>query len=109
MAKNEKVKALTKSELLTKVVEKSAVNGVELNKAQASVILEAYEKILLQEWKEKGEFKLFSIGKFKTKVRPAKEGINPQTGEKVRYPAKNVPKFSFNKAVKEFILGNISK
>lgn len=107
--KKEAMKPLTKSELLTKVVEFSAINGVELNKQQAAIILESYEKVLLTEWKHKGEFKLLSIGKFKTKVRPAREGVNPVTGEKVRYPAKTVPKFTFNRAVKEFILENFKK
>lgn len=108
-SKKEASKPLTKSEVLTKVVEFSAINGVELNKQQAAVILESYEKVLLTEWRNKGEFKLLSIGKFKTKYRPAREGINPATNEKVKYPAKVVPKFAFNRAVKEFILDNFKK
>ncbi len=104
--KNNNNKPLTTNEVLDKVVEISAINGVELNKKQAKIILESYEKVLLMEWKQKGEFKVMKIGKLKTKVRPAREGINPSTGETVKYPAKTVPKFTFNKAVKEFILEN---
>lgn len=104
--KKEKVKALTKSEVFTKVIETASVNGVELNKQQLAIILESYEKVVFTEWKDKGEFKLLSIGKLKIKERPAREGVNPTTGEKVKYPAKTVPKFTFNKIVKEFILDN---
>ncbi len=105
-AKNEKIKPLTKSEVYSKVIDTAAVNGVELNKQQLGVILESYEKVIFTEWKEKGEFKLLNIGKLKIKTRPAREGINPATGETVKYPAKTVPKFTFNKIVKEFILEN---
>lgn len=106
MALNSK-SSLSKNEVLKKVVEFASVNTVDLTIKQAAIILESYEKVLLTEWKEKGEFKFLSIGKFKTKVKPARDGVNPLTGEKVKYPEKNVPKFSFNKAVKEFILSNV--
>lgn len=96
-------KALTKTEILKKVVDFSSVNGVDLNSKQANVILESYEKLLLTEWKSKGEFKFLTIGKFKTRNQAAREGVNPITQEKVSYPAKTVPKFTFNKSVKEFI------
>lgn len=96
-------KALTKTEILKKIVEISSVNEVELNCKQAGIILESYEKLLLTEWKTKGEFKFLTIGKFKTRNQAAREGINPITKEKVLYPAKTVPKFTFNKSVKEFI------
>lgn len=106
MALNSK-SSLSKNEVLKKVVEFASVNTVDLTIKQAAIILESYEKVLLTEWKEKGEFKFLSIGKFKTKVKPARDGVNPLTGEKVKYPEKTVPKFSFNKAVKEFILNNV--
>lgn len=106
MAIKNKSTSLTKNEVLKKVVDFAFVNKVDLTIKQAAIILESYEKVLLTEWKEKGEFKFLSIGKFKTKMKPAREGVNPLTGVKVKYPEKNVPKFTFNKAVKEFILNN---
>lgn len=104
-----KVKNLTQSEILKKVVEVSINSGVELSMKQAKVILDSYEKILLNEWEKAGEFKFLSVGKFKTKARPAREGINPLTKQKVKYPAKVVPVFRFNKAVKEFIAKHAKK
>lgn len=104
-----RLRPLKKSELLKEVAEIACVNDVQCNASQVKVILESYEKVLLKEWKHTGEFKLMNIGKFKTKHTKSREGINPATGEKVRYPAKTVPKFTFNKAIKEFILGNLRK
>ncbi|MGL4947789.1 MAG: HU family DNA-binding protein [Mycoplasma sp.] len=102
-------KPMTKNEILRNIVEISGVNGVELNLKQANIILESYEKVLLKEWKNNGEFKLLNIGKFKVKAKKEREGINPITKEKVIYPAKDVPVFKFNKAVKEFIQTEIKK
>ncbi len=110
MAKNDsKFAPLKKSELLKEIAQIADVNGVQCNASQVKIILESYEKVLLKEWKTKGEFKFLNIGKFKIRNTPARDGVNPLTGEKVRYPAKTVPKFTFNKAVKEFILGNLRK
>lgn len=108
-SKKNKKDIITKSELLKKVAEIATVNGVECNASQVRVILESYEKVLLKEWKEAEEFRLLNIGKLKIKHSPERIGVNPATGEKVKYPAKCVPKMSFNKSVKEFILGNLRK
>lgn len=109
MEKKEKIKLMTKNEMIKEVSETLKAKGLELNGKQVDEVLLAYEQILLMEWKEKGEFKLLNIGKFKTVHRAAREGINPMTKAPIKIAAKTVPKFAFNKAVKEFILGNVKK
>ncbi len=100
----EKVKTMTKKEMISTINER--LGGQYSNKEIEEVLLE-FEKVLLVEWKTKGEFKLFNIGKFKVLNKKARQGINPLTKESVLIPAKIVPKFSFTKSAKEFILGNL--
>lgn len=104
MATNMKPKALTKKELLSSI--STSLDG-DFTITEIENVLLAYEKILLVEWKTKGEFKLFNVGKLKVLDRKAREGINPLTKQPIKIPAKIVPKFSFTKSAKEFILGNL--
>lgn len=41
------------------------------------------------------------FGKFVAKAKPAREGRNPATGEQIMIAAKNMPKFTAAKALKE--------
>ncbi len=97
-------KSMTKKELISAINER--LGGQYSNKEIEEILLE-FEKVLLVEWKTKGEFKLFNIGKFKVINKKERNGINPLTKQPVLIPAKIVPKFSFTKAAKEFILGNL--
>jgi len=52
-----------------------------------------------------GDELVLQIGKFILVKREAREGKNPLTGEKIKIPAKIVPKFRPNKKFKEEVLG----
>lgn len=65
--------------------------------------METYEAFLILELTRANEVRLGDIGKFKVSFRAERKGKNPLTGENVIIPAKTVPKFSFNKGVKEVI------
>lgn len=100
-----KVKSLTKNEILKEVVETLKSQAIDhISAKEVDAILTAYEKVLLVEWKTKGIFKFLNVGKFKVSDRKERTGINPLTKESITIPAKKVPKFTFNKSVKEFIL-----
>lgn len=43
------------------------------------------------------------FGTFRVSNRASREGINPQTKEKITIPAMNVPKFTAGKALKEAV------
>ena len=57
-----------------------------------SSILEGEGKILLPE-----------LGKFEIKLRKARQGINPNTGEKIEIPEKKILKFQASKLLLEHI------
>jgi DNA-binding protein HU-beta len=40
-----------------------------------------------------GEVRLAGFGTFTSAKRAARNGVNPQTGRKIRIPARRVPKF----------------
>ena len=46
---------------------------------------------------------LVGFGSFKVAKRKARKGRNPQTGETIKIKARNVPKFSAGKALKDAV------
>ncbi len=54
---------------------------------------------------EAGEFQLPGIGKIVKKTRKARPGRNPQTGQRMIIPAKEVLQFRFVKSFKDATLG----
>ena len=53
--------------------------------------------------KKKGEVTLVGFGTFKVSKRKAKTGRNPNTGEAIKIKARNVPKFTAGKALKDAV------
>ena len=76
----------------TELVEKIAV-GAELSKADAKKALEAAVEAIKTALVEGDKVQLIGFGTFSVNERPAREGINPRTGEKVAIAAKKVAKF----------------
>ncbi len=59
--------------------------------------------------REAGKFQLPGIGKIVKKMRKARAGRNPQTGERIIIPAKEVLQFRFVKSFKDATLGDEPK
>ena len=76
----------------TELVEKIAV-GAELSKADAKKALEAAVEAIKTALVEGDKVQLIGFGTFSVNERPAREGVNPRTGEKVTIAAKKVAKF----------------
>ena len=53
--------------------------------------------------KKKDTVTLVGFGTFKVSKRKARTGRNPQTGETLKIKARNVPKFTAGKALKEAV------
>ena len=82
------------------LVEKVALETGSSN-AEASRHLEAVLSVIEDEPKSGGEINITGFGKFKVNERPAREGRNPQTGEKMQIKASRVPSFSAGNALKK--------
>ena len=76
----------------TELIEKIAV-GAELSKADAKKALEATIEAIKNALVEVDNIQLIGFGTFSVSERPAREGINPATKEKITIAAKKVAKF----------------
>ena len=70
-------------------------------KKEAEEKLEAFLTAVETVLEKKDEISFLGFGKFEVVDRAAKEGINPQTKEKMSIPAKKVVKFKPGKALAE--------
>lgn len=84
---------MTKQELIEKV----AATGI--SKAQAKAALEAALDGIKESIVKDGKMQLVGFGTFSVNERPAREGINPATKEKIQIAAKKVVKFKVASAI----------
>ena len=85
---------MNKAELIDAIVD-----GVEgLSKAQVASVIDAFTGTVATELKTPdNKVTLVGFGTFSSKKRPAREGRNPATGEKLKIKAKIVAKFKPSK------------
>ena len=76
----------------TELIEKIAV-GAEIKKEDAKKALEATIEAIKNALIEGDKVQLIGFGTFSVNERPAREGINPATKEKITIVAKKVAKF----------------
>ena len=89
---------MTKEDLIEAIVAKTAMAKKDAAEA-LSTILEEITKTL----SKGGEVVLTGFGSFKVSKRAAREGRNPKTGEKIKIPAMNTPKFKAGKGLKDAV------
>lgn len=87
---------MNKTELVAAVAEKATIS-----KKEAAAAVEAVFEVISDELQKKEKVQLIGFGTFQTSERKAREGINPQTKEKVKIAAATVPAFKAGKALKE--------
>ena len=85
---NYKIKIMNKTELIEKIAA-----SAELTKAQAKAALEATTQAISEALIAGDKIALVGFGTFSVSERPAREGINPATKEKIQIAAKKVAKF----------------
>ena len=90
--------ALNKSQLVDAIAK-----DAEITKALAEKALNATVGAVKAELSNGGNVTLIGFGTFSVAQRAARDGKNPQTGEKIHIPAKKVPKFSAGKALKDMV------
>jgi len=74
-----------------------------LPKAAAEKAINATIKAITKSLSKGGEVRLVGFGTFCTAKRSATEGRNPRTGQKIKIPAKRLPKFRAGKQLKEAV------
>ena len=91
---------MTKSEFVDQVADRSGLGKNEATKA-VDATLEVIEETLSRG----GEVAFTGFGKFTVAERGARQGVNPQTGERIEIAASKVPRFSAGSALKSAVKG----
>jgi nucleoid DNA-binding protein len=77
--------------------------STNLSKTDAANAVDAILTVVTKSLKKKEKVLLVGFGTFLVAKRKAGEGRNPQTGEKIKIAAANVPRFKASKALKDAI------
>ncbi|MNK07757.1 DNA-binding protein HU-alpha [compost metagenome] len=72
-------------------------------KTQSESILDATLAIIQEALKKGDEVKLVGFGTFSRAARKPRQGRNPKTGELVKIPSGNVPRFKAGKDFKDTV------
>lgn len=89
-------KTMTKSELIDSVAQRK-----ELSRKEAEVVVSTVLKEISDALGRGDRVELRGFGSFSVKVRPAREGRNPKTGDKVFVAEKRVPFFKAGKELRQ--------
>lgn len=74
-----------------------------ITKTAAAAALDSFINNVTKALKKKTKVSLVGFGTFDVSKRKARTGRNPQTGEAIKIKARNVPKFSAGKALKDAV------
>ena len=89
---------MTKSEFVDQVAAES-----NLSKSDANEAVDAFLTVVEETLKRGGEVNFTGFGKFSVADRGARQGVNPQTGERIQIAASRVPRFSAGSALKNAV------
>ena len=89
---------MTKSEFVDQIASEAG-----LSKGDAGKAVDAFIDVVEETLKRGGEVNFTGFGKFSVSDRGARQGVNPQTGEKIQIPASKVPKFSAGSGLKKAV------
>jgi DNA-binding protein HU-beta len=75
----------------------------ELAKRDIEVVIDLLTEKITEEIRTGNKVTLTGFGTFKVSKRKAREGINPQTKERITIPEMTLPKFTAGKSLKEAV------
>ena len=90
---------MTKAELVDRMSQDSGITKKAATEA-LNALVEAVNGSLSN---KDGSIRITDLGTFRVVHRKARNGVNPQTGKKMKIKATNVPRFTASKALKETV------
>jgi DNA-binding protein HU-beta len=87
--------ALNKTSLIQEIADRT-----DASKSEAQKFFDAFTDVVQDSLKKGEDIQITGFGKFYVQKRDAREGINPQTKQKINIPASRVPKFTAGNALK---------
>jgi DNA-binding protein HU-beta len=91
---------MTKAEFVDRVADRAG-----LSKGDASSAVDAFLDTVKEVLQRGGDISFTGFGKFSVADRGARQGVNPQTGERIQIAASKVPRFSAGSALKSAVKG----
>ena len=90
---------MNKTEFVEKIAAASGLSKADSKKALEAVVATVKEALVAGD-----KVALVGFGTFAVSERPAREGINPQTKEKIKIAAKKVAKFKAGKELNDALV-----
>ncbi len=91
---------MNKEQLVERVAQQTGLSKKEVNAA-----LDATLGAITAALRRGEKVTLVGFGTFQVRERKAREGRNPQTGERIRIPARRVPAFTAGKELRSAVAG----
>ncbi len=89
---------MNKTELIEEIAQRT-----DSSKGEAQRYVESFEEVVAGALRSGEEIQITGFGKFYVRQQKAREGVNPQTKQKMHIPASKVPAFSAGKGLKEVL------
>ena len=90
------VATVNKSTLIERIADEA-----NASKSEAQKFFDAFTGVVESELKKGNQVQITGFGKFYVQRRDARQGINPQTKQRINIPASKVPKFTAGNALKD--------
>lgn len=87
---------MNKTEFVAAIAEEAGITKADADKA-----VKAFTSVVVEQLKKGEKIQLVGFGTFEATKRPARQGINPLTKEKITIAAANVPKFKAGAGLKK--------
>jgi DNA-binding protein HU-beta len=79
----------------------AVATACEITKDKAKIAVDTVIEQITHSMKSGGDVRIPDFGTFKVAKRKARDGRNPATGQTIKIPASNVPKFTPAKGLKD--------
>jgi DNA-binding protein HU-beta len=89
---------VTKQEFIDRVAAEA-----DLGKGEAARAVDAFIDVVTETLKRGGDVSFTGFGKFTVAERGARQGVNPQTGQRIQIAASRVPRFSAGSSLKSAV------
>lgn len=89
---------MNKTELIHALSEETTFSKKDIMR-----VIDSFQRIVERTLRKGEKVSLTGFGTFQVNKRPARNGINPSTKQKIKIPAMNIPKFKAGKNLREVV------
>jgi DNA-binding protein HU-beta len=91
---------MTKADLISAVAAKTGAT-----KKSTEEVISSFVEVVTETLKAGDKVSIVGFGTFEVRERAARDGVNPQTQEKIRIESTKIPAFKAGKTLKDAITG----